>query len=104
MKKGLLCFSSHFKWFQSDCRVVGPHRDQLLGEVGHRKFDCAYPKLSLGGCWAIGKSWDTAPGVGKHSLRWGTAGAGLGVPQAHGKAVGIWFTWTPRHRWEPRKS
>jgi hypothetical protein len=35
------------------------HRAHLLGEAGHGKFDYAYPTLSPGGCWAVGKLWDT---------------------------------------------
>jgi hypothetical protein len=45
------------------------------------RVDCTYPTLSPGGCLAIRKPKDTAPGVGKLSLRHRTAGAGSGVPQ-----------------------
>ena len=37
--------------------------------------------MSLGEGWVVGKPGDTAPGVGKHSLRCGTAGTGSGVPR-----------------------
>lgn len=39
-----------------------PQGSVLLGEAGHRKFDCTYPIPSLGGCWAIRKPQDTAWG------------------------------------------
>lgn len=45
-----------------------------------RKFDGAYTTLPLGWCPDIGQPLDTAPGVGNHSLRCGTAGGGSGVP------------------------
>lgn len=54
------------------------HRAWMLGrqDVGS---DHTHPTLLPGRCWAVGKPQATAPGVGKHSLRWGTVGAGLGV-------------------------
>lgn len=41
------------------------------------EVDFVYPKLSLGGNWAIGQPLDTASGVGKHCLRLGTARAAI---------------------------
>lgn len=37
-------------------------------------------RLSLGRYRAIGKLWDTVPGVGKRNLRYRKARAGLGIP------------------------
>lgn len=37
--------------------------------------------LSSGGCRVIEQPWDTTPGVGKHSLRLGTARGASGVPK-----------------------
>lgn len=47
-------------------------------EAEHRKLTLLNPHYRQ--CWAIGKAYDTSLGVGKDSLRQGTAIAGLGVP------------------------
>jgi hypothetical protein len=51
---------------------------------------------SLVGCLAKRKPQNTAPGVGKHSLRHEIAGASLGVPWACDEEGAIWFSgsWT----------
>lgn len=43
-----------------------------------QEVDQAYSTSLLGGCPALQKPQDTAPAVGKHSLRCGTTGAGSG--------------------------
>ena len=46
-----------------------------------QEADSAYPTPSLGRCWAVGQTRDTARGMGKHNLRFRTAGAGSGIPR-----------------------
>lgn len=46
------------------CRVMG---SCVCSATGHRGVDYAYPMLSLGGCWALGKPQDSVPGVAKYS-------------------------------------
>ena len=65
------------------CRVVGPSSALPQASVtqGSRMWevDPTYPRLSQGGCWAVGKPQDTVLRVGKHSLRCGKTRAGSGV-------------------------
>lgn len=70
------------------CRATGPvstHRAWPIREADER-VGCTYPMLLLGGCYVVGKPWDTTGGgeevgVGKHSLRYRRARAGSGVPR-----------------------
>jgi hypothetical protein len=62
--------------------------------------------LLPGECQAMGKQWDTAPGVGKHSLRSWVSWSWVGGLQACKEVRNIWFSgsWAPRRHWEPWKS
>lgn len=69
------------------------HRAQQLWEADHGEFNCAYNTLP-GQCWTVGNHRDHL--VGKRSLRWGKAGAGLGVAGPATKPA-LWDSQTLGH-------
>lgn len=102
------------------CRIMlGPcplcHWARLIGEIECREFDCTYPYHAgwMLGCreagWLLGcreAAWvlgcreaprhNSGGGVGKHSLRYGKTGAGLGIPGTS-KRTELWGSQTFGH-------